>query len=332
MEEFNEIRWKNILRLGTPFDYIKGIVKDIYGNVIKENDLEEFIHNIGKYKKIKEIDLLNEIEDYFYKKVCIFSIMKYKKNTVYPICEDIYNIAFNDLFKSRNNINMKDGEYFNGKLDEFFTVTYYRIIDDNFAEIKLSRVKNISYTNEVAVEGEIEECSNDIYDTCKFVIDLKNRLVFMFYNDVVINESVDPREITVKKEAFRNLFAGVSNKNILKYNIDAYLKEYFLEYMKEIKDDNPCKLISVIKTLSTDKETSSLKSINYTYEHRRSRLEAVEDDILNYGHIVAEIESNINGNMINLKNDGEITCINACFDKEVIKDVCKEFFNNYTFY
>lgn len=329
MIKYNEARWNNIIKNNIPFDYIKSIVKDKYNNVIRESNVVDFKKNINTYKKIDEFNLLNEIEENFYNRLAVFSIKRYKKNTSFPICDDIQNMAFNDVFKSKNRINMDSNEYYEGELDQFYSVVYYNIVNEQFTEIKLSRLREEQFTKED--DGDIETITEEIYDTCKFVIDCQNTLVFMFYNDFIVNDNICPRAVTEKKEAFRNLFPGVSNKNILKYNIDNYLNKYFFSYMKEINENNPCKLITIIKTLSFDGE-SSLKSINYNYEHRKSRLEAINDDVKNHNHTIAEIECNINDVLVNLKHVGELSCNNSCFSKEVIEDVCKEFFEDYKFY
>ncbi|MPN01924.1 hypothetical protein SDC9_149137 [bioreactor metagenome] len=154
----------------------------------------------------------------------------------------------------------------------------------------------------------------------------------MFFNDIKGNSNSISQEITAKKAAFRALFNNVSNKNIIKYYTNMYLEKYFKDYMEDKRKENERKLISIIEASSLDdrdSEKSLIRSVKRDYVHNEKRLSAIENDIENEGLTISEIECRIDNSIIDLKMDGEISCINNFFDKEVIKNVCEEFFNGY---
>ncbi|MBN1045468.1 hypothetical protein DVW08_08865 [Clostridium botulinum] len=330
MEEYNSYRWERLEYLGLDFLYVKHIVKSNYNYEIRERDLINFIANISTYKDINEVELLNILEEHVYKKVFVFSIRQYKKNKEMPFIEEITNNILNVLFKERNDIKIENDEYFDGELDSCFRVIYYKN-DDEFSIIKMSRIISVDTSNNLD-DGTIEEDTIILYDCCKFIIDLNNKLVFMFFNDLNNSDGNISKEITYKKAAFRELFLNVSNRNILKYSFIQYLENYFQEYINDIKQGNQRKLVSIIEASSIDtkeEEKSLIRSVKRNYVHNRKRLDAIENDIKNEGLTISEIECCINGTIVDLRHEGEICCINNFLNEEVIKSVCKEFFNEY---
>lgn len=326
MNRYDLIRWDRLKELGISFEYIKTNVKNIYNYEIKEKTIDSFIDNIANYKDIKVIELLNILENEAYKKAYVFSIVQYKKNKNMPIIQDMTSML-NAYFIEKNDIQSDSNKY---KLDEIFRITEY-IQKDKFAVIKLARVIQTKIV-EPMDDGTIDEFEKEIYDCCKFYIDIDNKLVIMFFNDIKESDTNPAKEITYKKSAFRSLFDGVTNKNMVRYFMNEYLEEFFKEYMKEYRNKDNRKLISIIEATSNegDEERSLIRSVKKDFTHNIKRLEAIEYDIENEGLNISEIECCIKGNFIDIKMGGEITCINTFLYKEVIGDVCKEFFNGYT--
>ncbi|WP_017416750.1 hypothetical protein [Clostridium tunisiense] len=330
MIEYNSIRWERIKELEVEFSYIKAIVIKIFDYQIRESNLDDFIKNIDKYRDINECKLLDELEGETYKKMVILSIRRYKKNKHMPIIEDITNSVYSMIFKTSNGVKMANGEHYDGQLDECFKVTYLKK-DDKFATIKLSRVIT-NKLEENLEDGTTNLVDKTIYDCCKFIIDINNKLVAMFFNDIKNSNKNITKEITLKKCAFRSLFAEVTNKNIIKYYLNTYLEKYFKSYMEDKRNGNERKLISIIEASCIDgicEERSLIRSINNNYIHSDQRLMAIEDDVNKKGLTISELECCINDSIVDLKMDGEITCVNSFFYEEVITNVCKEFFGGY---
>lgn len=332
MKEYNFIRWERLKELGLDFSHIKSTIRQSFECQIRENDIDNFVKSINKYNAIDECSLLNLLEEDAYNKALIFSIQKYKKNKHMPIVEDITNTMFMLIFKELNDINTEDGKYYDGELDSCFKVAYYNRVN-NLANIKLSRVIKSQLLEELE-DGTSDSTDIEIYDCCKFLIDINNKLVIMFFNDIKTNDTNPSREITIKKHAFRSLFTDVSSRNILKYSLNNYLEQYFKDYMDDKRKGIQRKLISVIEASSVngiEEEKSLIRSVNKDYEHSEKRLVAIENDIAKEGLTISELECCNNEIIVDLKMDGEICCINNIFSEEVIKNVCKEFFNGYEF-
>ncbi|WP_455794911.1 hypothetical protein [Clostridium butyricum] len=330
MEDYTLIRWERLDELGIEFSYIKSVVQKLYEYPIKENTIGEFRDNIKNYKDIDECQLLNLLEHETYKKASIFSIIQYKKNKdKIPIIEDVINDVFYVYFKEKNDINFDDGEYYNGELDDCFKITYYSK-NDNFVIIKMACVMNEN-SSETLDDGTTEEYDINLYDCCKFIIDINKKLVIMFYNDIKSNIISISKQITARKTAFRTLF-NISNRNILKYYLNSYLEKYFSEYMKEQRSGNPRKLVSIIEASAIDnnnQEKSLIRSIKRDYVHSEKRLDAIEDAVKNENLTISEIECSLYDVIINLQMKGDISCINSFLYEEVVENVCKEFFNGY---
>lgn len=329
MKDYNSIRWERLEEIEVEFSYIKFVVKKLYKYQIRENGVSDFIKNIENYRDIDQCELLNILEEETYKKAAIFSIRQYKKNKEMPIIDDITNPVLKLLFKEKNDIHLNNDEYYDGELDSCFKVTYLHK-SDNFVEIKMARIVDIT-VNENLDDGTENLFQMTLYDCCKFIIDINNKLVIMFFNDIK-NNNTSSQEITTKKVAFRLLFNNVSSKNIIKYYINMYLEKYFKDYMEDKRNKNERKSISIIEAASVDdrdSEKSLIRSVKRDYTHNEKRLNAIENDIENEGLTISEIECCIGDSTIDLKMDGEISCINKFFYKEVIKNVCEEFFNGY---
>lgn len=330
MNKYNEIRWERLIEVGLDIGYLKKKVKEIYNYEIRENSVDLFIENISKYKEIKQIELLNQLEEETYKKAHVFNIKKSEKNKDNPIIDELTTML-NILFKEKNEITFNDGEYFYGELTSAYKVTFYKC-NNKFAIIKLAR--KFSFIEQTVNEDStIDEDQKNIYDCCKFYIDLEEGLIIMFFNDIKEGNLSPSKEITLKKSSFRQLFSNVNSQNMVKHHLNLYLENYFRDYMKEKRDENEKKLLSIIEATSlnigAEEERSLIRSVNREYKHSIKRLEAIEDDINNEGLTISEIESCINGNSINVKKGGEMFCTNTFFYKEVIDDVCKELFGEY---
>lgn len=331
MKEYNYIRWERLKELNIEFNFLKSIVKNSYSYEMKEKTINEFIKNISWYKNIDECDLLNKLEEYSYKKIDIFSIEKYKKNKEEPFISDITNDFFRTYFKVKSTKGLENNKYCYGELDSTFRVVYYNIQHD-FAIFKMARVSLYS-VSESQDDGTSDQYDKEIYDCCKFYIDLKNKLIFMHFNDIKNIDTNTSKEITKKKNEFRALFTDVTNKNMLKYFITKNLEVYFKNYMNEIRENNQHKLVSIIEASSydyKDGDKSLIRSVERNFIHSRKRLDAIESDIGTERNLtITEIECTIDDKIIDLKGDGEIYCINNFFYKEVINNVCQEFFNGY---
>lgn len=329
MNKYRNLRWDRLKELGLEIKYIKDIVKNKYKYQVKENKISDFIKNIKDYKNIYECDLLNILEEEAYRKASIFSIMRYKKNKEkMPIIDDFTNDIFNTYFKEKNGINFSNGEYYSGKLDNCYKITHYNK-NKNFVVIKLNCIFSEKLIE--TEDGIMEEYDVDIYDCCKFIVDIKNMLVVMFYNDFKSNQLTPSKQVTIRKDAFRALF-NVTNKNILRFSINTYLEKYFKKYMEEYRNGDIHKLVSIIEASSIDninEERSLIRSVKRDYIHSPKRLEAIDDDIKNDNLTISEIECCIDDVIIDLEMKGEIICINNFLFKEVIDNVCKEFFDEY---
>ncbi|MDU6040487.1 MAG: hypothetical protein E6Y83_19385 [Clostridium butyricum] len=224
MIRYNSIRWKRLEELGMEFSYVKNVIRTTYNYQIREQDISEFRKNISSYKKITEVELLNLLENETYNKISIFSIMKYKKDSgKEPVIDCISTVLLNQMFREKNNIDFIDGEYYNGELDDGLKVVYYNK-NNNFAIIKLACVIS-DIDTQLNEDGTEDGIPIEVYDCCKFIIDLENRIVIMCYNDIVTSSLSSSKQITIKKTAFRLLF-NISSKGILKYDVSRYLMKY----------------------------------------------------------------------------------------------------------
>lgn len=324
MEVYNQIRWDRLEELEVDIEFIRRVVKEEYGYELREVSITELRENISRYVDIREEKLLDRIEDSTYKKANLFTIKKFKKNVNIPIIDELTSML-NVYFMEMNSIgDVKE-------LDEQFVITDYKK-DDKFAIIKMARKFTTIIQSPNEDDGSIDEFEKEIYDCCKFYIDLEMNLVIMYFNDVKESNMGPSKEITYKKSCFRNFFNGVSSKNLVRFFVNMQLEDYFKIYMEEKRNNNERKSVSIIEATSQDDdiaEKSLIRSVNKDCEHSDKRLDAIEYDIENEGLTISEIETLIDGNTIDIKMTGEITCIDTFLYKEVVIGVCREFFGGY---
>lgn len=327
MEDLNFLRWKRIKESEMPYTYIKEIIRENYGYEVRENSLDEFIENVKTYNAIDEGFLLSIIEEDVYKKLKIFFMKDLEKYDEHPIKETLSNILLKDYFKNKNRITIDGNEYYEGPLDNCYRVVKYKEYNNLF-EIKLACVKNCI---EVVTEanGIQNELSIDVYDSVKYVIDIENKLVFMFYNDIIEGNFKNNKEVTNRKRSFCQLFENVNSRNLINYELVRNLQDYFNDYIKEIEDGNIKKSISIIESIHELGEADAIKSTASSYRHSKKRIDAIKFAIDNEGHMISTLECIVNSNSIRIRHIGEIFLQDCTFQPEVMESVCKEFFRGY---
>lgn len=325
MIEVNKLRWERIDRSNVTYDYIKLKIKEIYNYEVKEDCLMSFIDNIKNYTDIDEGELLHFIEDVNYSKVSILSMKDLKKYNEHPIYDCLTNVILREQFKMDNRIHIKPKEIYKGKLDSCYKIIYYDDEINNKFEIKLACIKEFE-NNVIDSYGMESKDMMYIYDCFKCIIDLKKKVILLFYSD--INSQL--RLHSARKIALYNLFTNVNKNNLVKYDISRNLNKYFTEYIEERTNKNIKKLISIIETYSViEGKKNAIRSVDENYIHKGHRLKAIEDSVKNEGHIVSILECKINSNVIKFKYVGEIVLQNTVFYQEVIESVCNEMFNGY---
>lgn len=324
MKNLNELRWNRIKEAELPFIYIKSIVKRMYDYEIKESNVDEFIINISNYINIDEGILLLNIERDIYIKLKIFSLKDLKKYDKHPIEDELTNPMLKMLFEVQNNIKIKDGIFGIDDLDSFYRVIYYKEEDNKF-DFRLACIKR---SIEIVIDdlGCQDEIEIYVYDSVRFIVDLDKRLVFMYYNDILEGNFKANNEVTNRKRAFMELFRNVNTKNLISFDISNKLLKYFNEYLLEIENNNPKKLISMIETVGTLNKRNSLSSIADDFKHAHARLVAIDYAINNEDHDIATLECIVNSHNVRLRREGYIMLPDSTFQMEVIKDVWKEFF------
>lgn len=326
----NTSRWNRINEIEVDFNYIKRLTKKYFDYEIQEACTGDFCKNIKKYKELDENKLLNVIEKNAYKRLIVLSMRALVNNPQHPVINELTNDTFKELFKQRNRINIKNNETYNGSLDNCYKVTYYNE-DDCFVEIKMARVKDYEeeYNNNPGITLKRKLI---IYDCCKFIIDLNQKLIFMFYNDVSKTNIGQGKEVTDKKKSFYELFTKATQGNILAYIIHDSLNKYFLDYMNEIEANDPKKMISIIETSNMIIGRKATRSTSIEYVHERETIDAMKRYILTKGYHVSLLECKINSELIKLKGTGELFIESTILTGEVFKNVCKEFFNGHGIY
>lgn len=317
----SKLRWQRIKDIGYLYGDIKKIVKSLFGYDVKEFTMDDFIRNIRNYKCIDEELLLVHIEKFFYKKLMIFSINNTKEN---PINEELDNPLLMSIFKETNRIYVDGENEYSGELDEIYRAVYLNRIND-VVEIKMAAIREYNYTD-IGELGERIEETNSFYDCMKFIIDLENELVYMFYNDFNMENVSKEVEITNKKRAFYSLFSKANNRTLIKNDISILLNSYIFEYLEEVKSGDIKKLISVIRTKSPINSRDNLASGHPNYEHNLKRLEAINHALKEEGHVIKYIEVHINNINIFIKHNGEISLTGDFFKVEVLGCVWNEIF------
>lgn len=212
------------------FDSVKRIVKNRYDYDIIESCLEDFFKYINEYDDIDELELLGILENESFIKMSVLNMRKIKKAPHYPICEEILNPMLLQLFKSKNNIKSKE---YVGELGECYEVIYYnenRNKDDiKNLDIKIACVR--SFEKKLTKEdGVIEEIKEEIYDCARFIIDIDNKLIYMFYNDWPNGYNSNVKGYTEKKRVLYTIFHNASQGNVLSYVLSDSLTDYFKDY------------------------------------------------------------------------------------------------------
>lgn len=322
----NVSRWNRLKDIEIDFNYVKRLAKKYFNYEIKEACTEDFCKNIKNYKGLDEKKLLDLIEKNAYKRLMILSMRALVNMPQHPVITELTNDTFKELFKQRNRINLNDNE----ELNKCYRVTYYNE-ENNFIEIKMARVKEYEEEDN-AISGVKLMKTINIYDCCKFIIDLNENLIFMFYNDLSKTNIGQGKEVTEKKKSFYELFTNATQGNILSYIINDSLNKYFLEYMKEIEADEPKKMISIIETSNMIIGRKATRSTAIEYIHERETINAMKNYILFKGYHVSLLECKINSQLIKLRGTGEIFLESAILTGEVFKNVCEEFFNGHKIY
>lgn len=325
----NDIRWKRIEILDIDFNFIKSIISEKFGYEVREVSLRNFLSNMKEYKNLDIDKLLFYIEDKYYNRLSILSMKPLKKEPEYPVYEELINPTFNLEFKRKNRIIKQENNEFIGELDNIFKVTYY-YENERFVEIKLSKIFQHSYR--IDNEGIIEDITENIYDCFKVIIDLEDKLIFMFYNDLPINSSNNGYEYTNKKKAFYQLFTNATKGNILSYIISDSLTKYFLEYVIEVENQDIKKLVSLVEATNLIGARKATRSISHEYKHDECSINAIKSLVIDKGYCISAIECKLKSNLIKLKNFGEICIEKGFFSKEVLESVCKEFIEGHEIY
>lgn len=325
MDNYADFRWTRLEGIINDFEYIKDIVRKKFNYEVKESSIKEFKKNIKNYKTINELVLLSLVEEYSYKKLTILTMRKLKKIPQHPVYEELSNPAFKQLFKINNKIFMENDKEYSGELDSCFKVVKYNEID-NKVIIKLACIKECTYMDVIEDGIQCERLSCD-YDFCKFIIDLDTQLIYMFYNDVNSSNN-NGKDVTEKKTIFYSLFKKATRGNILSYDISRELNNYFLDYINEVNENDPKKLISEIESSNLLGPRNSLKSIDHNCKHNKLRLEAITNAINGEGHYISTIESTVNSKLYRIKASAEIIAETSFFSKEGLNSVFQEFFKN----
>lgn len=316
------------------FNCIKKIVKDKYDYTIEESSVEEFFKYINEYE-IDEIELLRILENESYTKMAVLRMKKLKSIPNYPVCDEILNPMFLELFKTNNNISSKE---YDGELGTCYQVVYYNESKDNLdittLDINIACVRN--FDKSINKEsGEIDETKEEVYDSARFIIDINNKLVYMFYNDWPSGYNSDINGYTEKKKVLYNLFKSATRGNLLSFVLSDSLTEYFNEYYQERSNGKSKKIISLIECTYEGDKTKAVKLTDpgYKFQNEQNTLDEMYNNIKNNGYHISVIECLINGKLVRIKEDGSISVSNGSVCKEVIKYVCKKFIKkDATFY
>ena len=324
-----EKRWERIRILEVDFNYIKNIVRDKFGYEVSEISLNDFIDNIEKYKNINIDLLLSYIEKNYYSKLSILTMRQMKNEPNFPVHEELTNAIFNHEFKRKNRINLQNNEEYIGELDDLFKIIYYKETS-RYVEIKMARI--FSYSSRTTKQGVTHDFTKNLYDCFKIIIDLEEKLVFMFYNDLPVGNMNNGYEYTYKKKVFYELFTCATKGNILSFIISDTLTQYFLEYMQEVEVDDIKKRISSVEAINLIGARKATRSISHECNHEKCSIDAIKTLILEKNYCISALECTMKSNLIKLKNVGEIIVQIGMFSKEVLEIVCREFIKGHRVY
>ncbi|MEW9097081.1 MAG: hypothetical protein AB2417_18545 [Clostridiaceae bacterium] len=321
----NELRWKSLGMVGLQYEYIRNYINNKYNISINEKNLNDFLNVFTeKYSIINESEVLFNLEDIAFKKVSVFYLReKEQEELLCPMLREQFKIN-NRLNNTINNKEIK-------RVDETLYPCYVNFYD-RFTIIKMAQLRKCE-TSEVDRYNVVTNTNEIYYHYTKFVIDLKEGIVAMFYNDVQ-NEDDDSsskgKAIIEKKQAFYNLFAEGDQNTLTKCSFDYYLNNYIKNYLQsvELNEENSKEVIA-IETSDPIEPKNNLRSSKEDGRHNEYRLRAIKYALDNEEHTVKTMECNIGHRWFQLRNQGEIISSITHFDTEVIQNVCREIFPDY---
>lgn len=328
MNKLQKLRWNTLMKINFPYKILEKIIKEKYNVPLEEKSINEFISNNDKYEMIDNDNLLFLLENNGFKKLMIFSIREKEM-------EEIINETFKQDFINRNMLEyVRDKEDIVGIGDDMKCVYFNE--NGNYITIKMAQVRKTE-VEDLKETGHTGIKDIEYYDCVKFIIDCREEILFMFYNDVNTITGYDlgnNQAITCKKASFYNLFSKGNKFSISKYSIDEELNKYVISILDEIDISNEecCinKNIPIIETEDPIDSKNNLRSSKRDSRHNVYRLMAINYALKKEEHNVKMMECEINNRIIVLKNTGEIILQLPYFGMEVITDVCKEIFPEYT--
>ena len=329
MKAFNKLRWERIQESKFSFEEIKKYIKKIFNCEIKESSLTELLSRIDKYENINEELLISHIEPLIYKKVIIYSMKDLKKYDVHPIINTLSeNPLEKEYFKSHNRINLASRQFYEGDLGSVYKIIYYDDTKNDIFEIRMACIKELEIKS-IHNLSVMSTRNINVYDSIKIIINLREGLVSIFYNDIPESKEKD-KDNTQRKSDFSSLFFGkVTKNNLVKYTIAYELTEYINRYLREEEDGKSTKLVQTIELRGILKLKSEDRSSEEDFIHNKNTLKGIKEKLDSGSYKVAILECNIKSKMVKFKDDGEIVLYYSTFQPEVIEDVCKEVFNGY---
>lgn len=329
MSNLEELRWNALKNINFPINILKQVVRDKFKCEVKEDDIDEFIKKIDSYTEIDDKKkLLFLLERNAFKKLSVFSI---KSIHIDEIC----NFFKLDFINRNQMMFLKDNEQLIG-IGEELKCTYYSE-NERYFIIKQALVKTIEIEQSPDSYSQIKDY--EYYDFVKYVIDKDEEIVFMFYNDInsIAKESDEDKSkiFTKKKMSFYNMFTNGNKYSLKNYSINCELDKYIfnlLEDLNDSQDNHLNKTVTLIETEDPKNSRNNYRSGKIDGKHNIYSLNAIKYSLENEGHNVKSIWCIINDREFLLKNKGEIILTEPYFGMEVIEDVCKEIFADYSLY
>jgi hypothetical protein len=329
--ELNTLRWQALGAIGVSYQYIKNYLRGKFNVDITELNLDDFSKIVAtKYPGINQNVALFDLEDSSYRRLAIFSLRDKE-------CDELKNVILRQNFIQVNRLGlMVDNVNVRG-IDEVLYPCFLHF-DERYVEIKMAQLR--SYTVDVFDEDNVVTSVDKTYYHCtKFIIDLDESLVFLFYNDIngdIEESSFKAKAITEKKQAFYGLFTEGTQNTLLRRYIDSYLNKYVKEYLEYLQNDDKAEdecdeaySIVVIETADPIEVKNNLRSSKKDGRHNEFRLGAIQYALEHEDHTVKSMDCNINGRWFQFKNHGEIVTKGPYFSREVIESVCEQIFPDY---
>lgn len=328
MDKVQKLRWRTLEKVNFPYSIVLKSVKEEFGVDVIETNLSGFLKKIDEYSCIDNNKLLSIVEKYAFKKLLIFSLREKE-------LEELTNEVFKEDFKNRNMLRyVLDKEDLTG-IDEDMKCVYFHE-SGKYITIKMAQIKTVE-VEELEESGRTVYRNIEYYDFVKFIVDMKDGIMFMFFNDVnsILRYDLgNNKSCTYKKSCFYGLFASGTQFSLSKYSIDEELNDYVKNILDKIDINNEefciSKNIPVIETEDPIDSKNNLRSSKRDSRHNIYRLQAINYALKNEEHNIKMMECEINKRMIIFKNTGEILLQIPFFGMEVITDVCKEIFPQYT--